>query len=160
MADALAGVAQQRSAQVQVLGPGQQVALEDGVLRRRRDGRLQQVGVGVAEAVDPDAADEVDAAGAVGEPHPRAAPGAVPEGREEELAPALPLELAQGALVGVGREGALLGLLRDGGDQGAGCLAHRGGVEQARRAGWSDSWPWLTQFIGRRAARLALKFIK
>jgi len=113
------------------LGPGQQVALEDAISRRRHDGHLQQVGVGVAEAVNSDAADEVEAGAAVGEPHPRAASSAAPEGREEEDAPALPLELAQRALVHVGREGALLGLLRHGGDQGACRFAHRRGVEQA-----------------------------
>ena len=93
--------------------------------------RLQQIGIGVAEGVDADAADEVELGGAVGHPHPRALTSGRKQGGEEQGAAALAPDLLERGLVLAGRERALLGLGGDGLDQGPGGFAHPGGGEQA-----------------------------
>jgi hypothetical protein len=65
--DARPRVPQQRSRQPQVLGAGKQVPLEDGVPRRSRYGRLEQVGIAVAEAVDAEARREIEDGEAIGQ---------------------------------------------------------------------------------------------
>ena len=82
-------------------GPGRQVALEDGVDRRRDHRGLEQVAVGVTEGVDAEAAREVEAPGAVGEAHPRAAPAGAEQERQRERA-------APGALQPLQRPGVRL----------------------------------------------------
>jgi hypothetical protein len=64
---------QERGGEPRVLRSGREVALEHGV-RRGRDRRgLEQIAIAVAEGVDAEAGGEVEAPGAVGEPHARAA---------------------------------------------------------------------------------------
>ena len=70
---ALAGVAQQRARDAQILGARVEMALEDGVRGGRDDGGLEQIRIRVAERVDADPADEIELLRAVGEPHARAA---------------------------------------------------------------------------------------
>ena len=76
-----AGVAQERAREAQVLGAGRQVPLEDRVRRGGDGGRLEQVAVAVAEGVDADAADPVEALGAVGQAHAPALSAARPQGQ-------------------------------------------------------------------------------
>ena len=82
----LAGVAQQRARDAQVLGAREEMALEDGVRGGRDDGRLEQVRIRVAEGVDADPADEVELLGAVGEAHAGAAAVAAEQSRERSAA--------------------------------------------------------------------------
>ena len=131
VAQARTRVAQQRARELEVLDARQQVTLEYAVACRGDDGGLEQIRVGVAEAVGADAAGEVEHGDAVGEAHARAAAGPARQRRMEQRAAAQALHLTQRALVGLGRELAFAQLLLHRLDEGPRGLAHLRCVEQA-----------------------------
>jgi hypothetical protein len=107
------------------------VALEDDVGGGRRHGGLEQVAIAVPEALDPDARDEVELDGPVGQGHPRAVADTRAQQREHQRPAAHATHLADGALVGLGGEiRAGLELLAHGVHQRRRRLAHRRRIQQ------------------------------
>ena len=141
----------------QVLGTGHEMALKDRVRRGGGDRGLEQVGIGVTEAVDADSADEIQQRRAVGQTHPRAAPGSPGDHRKQQRTTAQSTELAEGLLHRGRGKGAFASLLGDRIDQGAGGFTNPGRLVQGReRIGFCARHG--TCCIGAPSGGLLLKF--
>jgi hypothetical protein len=134
-----------------------QVPLEDCIPRRSRYGRLEQVGISVAEAVDAGSPGEVEDGQAIGQAHARTPTQPTRDGRKRQGAAPQALDLAHRAVVGAGIQLALLGLFLQCLDQRASGLAHARRLQRAAER-TPLGFRHRLHRIGARRTRLALKF--